>query len=255
VILAGEILFALGLLLSWANSAIHVALYDRPIYALSPRMFRGRVGGMRLVPVLGASVGFVGLVGLFFAGIHREITAVAVLAALVGIRRFEIAQWKGDVVVRLGKYVPAGACLLSWLVADLVLRALAVEAPERLAWNASCGMLAGAHVLAGIAKVRESGWAWMHGRYQALLIAERGFAGPRWLRALRLAVARSMRASWLVGVVGMLAEFGAFLFVVPAARPFVLAAMMILYLGFMVLLGYFEFEWIVVIVAVTLLAA
>jgi hypothetical protein len=34
----------------------------------------------------------------------------------------------------------------------------------------------------------------------------------------------------------------------------VLAVMMALYLGFMLLLGYFEFEWIVVIIAVTLLA-
>jgi hypothetical protein len=184
--LAGEILFSLGLLLSWANSAIHVAFSDRPIYMLSARMFRGRVRGLRLLPVLAASVVFVTLTALFLVDIQREIVAAALLGGLLAVRRFEIAQWKGDVVVRLGKYVPAGGSLLAWLVANLVLRLCHVEQAERLAWNAATGVLAGAHVLAGIAKVRESGWSWMHARYQALLVAE---PASRWR-------ARCARARW-----------------------------------------------------------
>jgi hypothetical protein len=251
----GHILFALGLLLSWANSALHIALADRPIYAGSIRMFRGSVGRTRLALVLGASVAYVALVVSFVAGTHPRASAAAIVAALAVIRRFEIAQWHDDIVVRLGKYVPAAACLLAWLSTDIALEALGTPEAERLAWNAACGVLAGAHVLAGIAKVRESGPSWMQAHHQALLIAERAFAGPAWMRSLRLAVARSPRASHVVGIVGLVAEFAAILLVVPAARPFVVTAMLVLYLGFMLLLGYFEIEWMAVILAVALLAA
>lgn len=253
----GVVLFALGLAISWINSSLHVALTERPVYAGSPRMFRGPVGRARLVPLLLASAGFVGLLVLFVLRVQPELVAVGLLTALVLIRRVEIAQWHDDIVVRLGKYVPAGACLSGWLAADVVLQLTGRSAAEAraLGWNASCGVMAGAYVLAGLVKLRKSGLGWVRADRQALLVAERAFAGPRWMRSLRLSVVRSKTVSLCAGLFGLGVELAALGLVYPPARIPVAAAVVALHGGFMLLLGYFEVEWLVVLAAIVLLAA
>lgn len=249
-------LFAVALCLSWANSAIHVALSDRPMYIRSIRIFQNLTQIKRIVCLLVLSLGYLALVGLFLVGWHRPWIALVILGVLLSIRRFEIAQWPGDIVVRLGKYVPAAACLLAWLVSSSVLAWLGHERvrAEALGWDAACGVMAGAHVLAGIAKVRESGWVWLLPKYQSLLVAERAYVGPRILRGLRWSIASSKTASLVVGATGFSVELLAGLFVVPELRPFLLGVILLLYTGFLVLLGYFEIEWMLVLTAITLLA-
>jgi hypothetical protein len=255
--IAGRLLFCFALVLSWANSAMHVALADRPLYAMSGRVREEPAIPNRLPAILVASAAFVGLVITFYLGIHVEWIAALILLSLIAIRRFEIRQWPGDIVVRLGKYVPAGACLLAWLIAAIVLTALGFPTARahELGWQASAGVLAGAYVLAAIAKLRETGLDWMNPGYQALLVAERAFSGPPAIRSLRAAIARSRLACQIVGSVGFFAEFLAAGFIFPPARPVVLAAVIALHLGFIVLLGYFEPEWVAVMIAVFLLAS
>ncbi len=253
----GTGLFAAALLLSWANSATHVVMSDRPLYMWGKRVLQGRVRLVRSGILALLSAGYVALVLAFSAGVHREWAAVGVLVAMAGIRRWEIAQWPGDLVVRLGKYLPAGLCLAAWLVGSSALAWSGRPADEasRLGWSAACGAMGGAYLLAGIAKLREAGLVWARPGYQALLVAERAFAGPRPLRALRLAVARSPLASRSMGVVGLGLELGAVLLVVPEARPVVAGAVVALHVGFALLLGYVEPEWTAALVAVVLLAA
>ncbi|MFZ5482337.1 MAG: hypothetical protein ACOZNI_36585 [Myxococcota bacterium] len=253
---AGLWLLGAGLLLSWANSALHVLLSDRPFYLLSARLFDGRVRAARAAVLAVLSLGYGGLVVAFVRAGASERLAVAILACLVAIRQWEIAQWQGDLVVRLGKYVPTAACLAGWLVAQPILRASGVGEGEawRLGWDAACGVMAGVYVLAGIAKLRESGPEWAKARHQALLVAERAYFGPRPLRALRLAVARSRASSAVVGAVGLGLELGAVAFLVPSLRPGLAGAIVAMHLGFFVLLGYVELEWTVVLLAITLLA-
>lgn len=249
-------LFAVGLCLSWANSAIHIALSDRPMYIRSIRIFQNLTQINRILTLLVLSAGYLALVAAFLVGWHRHLVAVVILVVLATIRRFEIAQWPGDIVVRLGKYVPAAACLLAWLVSSNVLVQLGQDRvrAEALGWDAACGVMAGAHVLAGIAKVRESGWVWLLPKYQSLLVAERAYVGPRVLRGLRWSIASSKSASLVVGITGFTVELLAGLFVVPDLRPFLLAVILLLYTGFVVLLGYLELEWMLVLTAITLLA-
>lgn len=253
----GYALFSIALVLSWANSAAHVLLSDRPLYMHSRRVFEGGVRGRRAAALAAPTLGFLALVWLFFARIQPELVAMLLLGAMAVIRRLEVMQWEGDVVVRLGKYVPAAACLLAWLMADAALFALGYDADvaRPTAWNAACGVMAGAYVLAGIAKLRESGPEWVHPRYQSLLIAERGYSGPTWVRRFRVAIARSRTASWIVGISGLAIEFAAIILVVPELRWITVGAVLAVHLGFTVLLGYFEPEWIVVIVAVVALAS
>lgn len=250
-------LYFVALLLSWANSAMHVAVPERPIYAGSPVVLEGAPPKSRALPLGAATLLFVALALSFTLGYWMEWVGLGLFVMMSIIRRFEIAQWEGDIVVRLGKYVPTAACMLGWLVTQLVLGAMGYEEAERhqLGWDAACGMLAGAYVLAGIAKVRQSGWVWTHPKYQALLLAERGFIGPPWVRKVRLAAARSRPVASVIGISGFLIEFVAAAYVIPAARPVVLAAVILLHLGFMLLLGYFEFEWVVVMTATTLLGS
>jgi hypothetical protein len=54
-----------------------------------------------------------------------------------------------------------------------------------------------------------------------------------------------------MGITGTLVEFGGALFVALALRPAVVA----LRVGLVVLLGYIEVEWVLVVIAITLLAA
>ncbi len=86
-----------------------------------------------------------------------------------------------------------------------------------------------------------------------LLIAERAFWGPRIVRGLRLAVARSRAWSTAAGVFGLGVELAALALVVPEARVPAAAGVIALHLGFMTLLGYFEIEWLVVLVALLFL--
>jgi hypothetical protein len=249
-------LFVVALILSWGNSAVHVALSDRPLYIRTLRVFRGSAPGRKVAAMVAATLGFLGLIAAFVADFHLEWTALAIVASLAAIRRLEIRQWPSDIVVRLGKYVPSAACLLAWLVSQPILRALGFDqqTARHLGWNSSCGVLAGAYVLAAIAKVRESGWSWMHPRYQALLVAERAYAGLPVFRGIRTIVASSRPAAAVIGFAGFATELAAIAFVVPSARPAVVALVILLHAGFLVLLGYFEPEWVLAMIAVTLLA-
>jgi hypothetical protein len=252
----GRWFLAVGVLLSWVNSATHVALPDRPLYMRSRRIFKGRIPHLKALILGLGTLAMLTLVGFFLTRRFPEATAFGIIALMIAIRRFEIRQWPGDIVVRLGKYVPAGAALTAWLVTQPIARVLgvSVERAHALGWHASCGVLAGAYVLAAIAKLRESGWVWMHPRYQALLVAERAYYGPPALRGFRAWIAGSKRASTVVGVVGLFGEIAAVGFLVPALRVPILAFVLLLNFGFWALLGYLELEWMVVFVGITLLS-
>ncbi len=254
---AGRWLFAVALFLSWANSATHVALSDRPLYIRTMRVFQGGAPVGKVATLLVATSAMVALIIAFVIGSHPEWSALGIVVSLALIRRFEIRQWPGDIVVRLGKYVPSAACLLAWLVSQPVLRAFGfdTDSTRRLGWNSACGVMAGAYVLAAIAKLRESGWVWVKPRYQALLIAERAYVGLPIFRGIRSRAARSRSTSAVIGFAGFVSEFLAIAFVVPVARPYVVALVVLLHAGFVILLGYFEPEWVIVIIAVTMLAS
>lgn len=254
MITLGEGLFGAALMLSWANSALHILWSDRPFYMHSARVLQGRAPRAGVIGLL--TLAFTPLV-VWFTIAQDWRAALPILASIAAIRRWEIAQWPDNIVVRLGKYAPAAASLLAWLCTRAVGGLFGADPTEtaRLGWNAACGVIGGAYLLAAIAKVREAGWVWMHPRYQALLVAERAFSGPRLLRGLRWAVARSTFVSSAMGITGMLVEFGGALFVVPELRPAVAAAVVALHIGFVVLLGYIELEWVLVVIAITLMAA
>lgn len=164
-------------------------------------------------------------------GWHRELPAVVALAAILVLRRADVATCGRDIVVRLGEYAPASACLLARLAGVPVARALGpptVEAHQRgcdTAAGAYGGAYGGAYVRVGIAWLRGSGTGWGTPDAMALLLAERA-SGV--LGGLPLALARSRPACRIVGLVGLWLELGAVAFVAPPARLW-MAALVVLF--------------------------
>jgi hypothetical protein len=71
------------------------------------------------------------------------------------------------------------------------------------------------------------------------------------VRAARRAAGRSVRITSFVGVFGLLSEFACVLYVFPDLRVWLTATVIALHAGILLLLGYVEPEWLVVMVAIT----
>lgn len=253
----GLALFTLALVFSWVNSALHVLLPHRPLYAFSASAAPSDpIPARRLVAVGLATLGFAAASGAWALSDWPRLGAAAVLLVLLSIRQVEKRQWPGNMVVRLGKYVPAAACLLGWLVAATLTRALSWEeaASQRAGWEAAAGVMAALYPLAALSKLRLTGWRWMRPQHHALMIAERAYTGPHWVRAIRQRGSRSMALCGFVGMFGLLSEFACALYVFPDARLFVTAIVLALHAGILLFLGYIEPEWILVMVGLTVMA-
>lgn len=240
-----EWLYAAALLAAWGNGAIAIVQEDKPLYAWNGSALWAPRRGTKLVLALGLTAVFLGLVALWADDHTRPLGTLLTWGALLALRRVDVARWQGDTVVRLGRYAPAAAGLLGWGGAWAVARLLGLDAirADTLGWHAASGVLAGCYGLAALAKLRETGLEWLHPRNHALLLAERSFVGPRWLRRLRWAAASNPAFCRVVGAFGLAAEALGLLFVVPALRVPVGAGVLSLFAGIVLFLGYVEVEW------------
>ncbi len=245
---------AAGLLAGLANTLFHLRYHHVPLY-LDPRSV---VGDPEAVPwpprVWGLATLAVAGVLLVVGGFHPGLAAPFTLAALLGLRQHEVGTYGPEIVVRLGKYAPASACLLGWWVARTISLALGHPGAEADAhgWDAASGVFGGCYVLAGIAKLRESGWAWGRAENMSLMLAERGFG--RW-GSLRLWLAQQRPACGLIGATGLWIELGAVAFVYAPLRPAFAVGVVLFKLFTWVLFGYFEPEWVFTVIAIGLAAA
>jgi hypothetical protein len=238
-----------------ANALFHIALADRPVYLMEPGALAA--GRPRLPLGIVPAVALFAIADVaFVAGIARPLAMLVVIGTLFAIRLVEIRTYSGDTVVRLGKYAPAAATMLAWVIAFAVATALgrSPERAEALGWDAASGMYGAAFGLAALAKVRETGWSWISGANMQLLVAERAHdAGP--VGRLRGWVARSPRLCAGMGVVGLLAEAVGPLLVVRDLRP-ALSGFIVSFYGLIwLLLGYAEPEWVLVALALGVAAA
>lgn len=248
----GPALFALALVASWGNSATHVVLSDRPLYAFTTNVMTMPIRTQRLAWAGVASVGFLAALWLWAASGWPRLGAAAVIAALLAIRQVETRQWPGQMVVRLGKYVPAASCLTGWLIVVTLTRTLGWDEPRSVAagWEAAAGVMAALYPLAALSKLKLTGWRWMRAEHHALMIAERAYTGPMWVRRARSAGSRSWAVCAFVGTFGLLSEFACAAYIFPDARIAVTATVLALHAGIGLFLGYFEPEWLLVMIAI-----
>ncbi len=255
-VVIGRWLFALCLLASWYNHLRNILTADRIAYDRR-RAFglRDAAKTTRLV-ALGATLPFASCLVAFALRMFEPWTGILIVGALYALRRVAVAQWPDDQVVRLGKYVPSAAALVGYSVMSVALRFSSWDAPRReaLAWEAAAGVLAAAYGLSAYAKHEQSGWRWGRSDNVALLVAERAYGGAPSLFRFRLWAAQSPRVCAVLGYTSVFIEAAGVLFVVSALRWPYTALATSLQLGIVVLLGYLEVEWILVMIAVTLVS-
>jgi hypothetical protein len=249
--MSGEPVLALAVGLGLANSLFHLVYHRVPVY-LDPTTAVGDAAAVRLrAPQLATALAGVGAIVAFAAGWWPELAGAVAIVATWRLYRWELGTYPGQLIVQLGKYAPAAATLLGFVVARLLARALGLDADAR-AWDAAAGVFGGCYVLAGIAKVRGSGWGWGRAEHMSVLLAERGFG--RW-GALRLRLAQSRAACAAIGWGGLLVELGGVAFVWAPARPGLAVGLVAFKAATWLLFGYFEPEWALVAVAIGLAAA
>lgn len=244
-----RVLLALALGAGLANTLFHLRYHHVPLY-LDPRSVVGDSAAAPLPrAVLLLGLGAIAAVVAIGSGWWPMITAPVALLMIVGLRRFEVATYGPQIVVRLGKYAPASACLLAGWVAALVGLTLGIDREhlELYAWDAAAGVFGSCYLLAALAKVRETGWSWGKAEHMSVMLAERGF-GPA--GGLRLWLAQRRLACATIGMTGMVVELAGVLFVWAPLRPALAAVVVVFKLMTWLLFGYFEPEWVLVVMAI-----
>lgn len=193
-------------------------------YSSGLSLLTRRPTGLGLAVTLLGTPMFIYACWTFFSAPFSLAWASLLLGMMAGVRQLERRVWHDDIVVKLGKYVPAAAALLGHSLARgaLLLLDRAPAEAEAAGWEAACGVLGGAFFLAGLAKLRESGFDWVPARHEALLIAERAYSGAPALRWLRRRVAATPWLCLAAGLYGFYGEFLGLLFALRAcvaARP------------------------------------
>jgi len=249
--LIGRILFGLCLMLSWWISMTHIIHNTEMLYT---RSVRGRLFfDRRVVAFLPLTVLFgVAVVG-FVLQWMEVFSAIIVVLAIVGIRRWEISRWKDNIVVDLGKYAPSASCLVAYLCGYGVALWLG-SPPEAMGTEVACGALGAAWFLTGWKKLQLSGVRWMSTESMGLLMAERAYIGTPPLRALRRAVIRSRSLLLVIGFLGLVLELGGLAFCMPSLRMAYALTIEGLLIGVAILLGYVEPEWMGIILALALMS-
>ena len=240
----------------------------RAVQALGLLWAWGSLG--RVLKVAGlpyAPPGFSGLAPLTSPAVAALFSAIFIvsLVAFVGDRRRDAAAMVMAVLLA------AGAGLQTWqwppgegvngavnlpgavLVAMAVARWRAAEGDREAAGiEAGAGVVAAGYVLAGLAKLGGSGFAWTSRENLGMQIVSQGYAGMGALEPLRLYVADSGGLCRLLGVGTLAIELGAVLFMLPRLRPFVAAAIVALHLGIALLMDLHHYDWMFTTVGVAM---
>lgn len=249
-------MFGLSLLLSWLNSMTHVLHAEKLVYNRWVTLLTQRPENLRWVVLGGLTLIYVSLLAAFCLDWGRQPAGWVMLGMMIFIRGWEIRQWNRDIVVGLGKYVPAAASLLGFLTVSAVVRQVAPAwDAEAAGWHGAAGVLAASWGLAAFAKLRESGMVWVSGANVAVLVRERSYLAPGPIKKLRRAVSKIPWLCLAAAYVGFWGEAAGMLFIVPDLRWGVAIASVLFQLGITVLLGYWELEWIFIMLAVAGLSA
>lgn len=246
-------LFGICMLLSWGMTASHLLSRGAMIYTDGPLRAFQKPGVPRTLALVAGTLAVLGCVVGFV--LHQATWAGVGFLVLIGaFRQWERSQWQGDKVVELGKYVPTATVLLGFLVGRGVADLAGAEDPAHIGWQVACGAMGSTFTLAALSKWKEAGAAWFTGHGLQLLISERAFLVPQPVRGLRAWFGASPRLCTAMSAGAFLLEAFGFLFCVPQLRWAFFAAGATMLVGFWALLGYWEVEWGLVLLALTLLS-
>jgi len=249
-------MFGLSLMLAWTNSAMRVLHSDQLVYSGWNHMLGLQVRSRRTLVMGGLTLLFLALTVGFCAttGLWRQPFGWAMLGLMALARQWQIEEWSEELVVGLGNYNPTAAVLLGFLVASGVVAVVAPEwSADAAGWNAGCGVMAASWGLAAFAKYRASGVRWASVGNIALLVRERSYTGPKPLMRLRRWASGQKALCLTAAYMGFWGEAAGLAFVVPGLRWPVALASVVFQLGLMLLMGYYEAEWLLVMLSMAVL--
>ena len=261
----GRLLFGLCLMLSWLNSIVHIVQAKEMIYSRGMRLHWSLPTANILLTLGFASLIFSGFTLYFVQTVSENLwyqnlefwQGSAIIALIYWIRHWEISLWRDNIVRDLGKYSPSGTCLFGYLIALVLHPYLPSEmqsTPQRMGVEIACGILGAAWFLAGWKKLEYSGIKWISDKNVGLLLAERSYLGPKILRQMRRFVISQSWLLWIIGFLGVLLELIGPIYCFSDFRIAYAIIINGLLISTGILMGYWEPEWMLSIVALTLLS-
>jgi hypothetical protein len=251
----GLLVFGACMLLSWTQTVLHLIDPGRMNYTQGPGLPMHSVPLSRIAILGMGTIVVVGVTGAFVFQTYPLVAALIYLVVLAVYRQWEKVQWEGDIVVKLGKYVPAAAALLGYVLGCGIAILIDYEDPYWAGWEVACGFMGACYSLAGVAKWLKVGSKWFDGIGMQMLIYERSLLSRGLLKRIRERSGRSWRLCAGLTGGGFLVELFGFMYIFPSLRLLYLGLAAPMVVGFFVFLGYFELEWALVLIALTLLSA
>ena len=246
----GRYLFGFCLFLSWLNSTVHILQPQEMVYT---RGMQAKFGGRAWKRLLPAWLIFIPTCIIFSLAHFELVTGILILALIYWIRHWEISLWRERIVVDLGKYSPSGTCLFFYLIGYAVGPYFDLH-PQIVGLELACGVTASAWILSGWKKIEISGWKWISSKTMGLMFAERAYIGHPVLRAIRRFCYESKFISFTVAFFGVFLELLGIMFIFPELRMYYAIIINIVLILNTFLLGYFEPEWMISIVALALMS-
>ena len=174
----------------------------------------------------------------------------ALYAIMLGLRTWERSQWADAAEsIRLGAYAPSLAVLLG---AGVLLGL--TDGDVATGWEGACGVLGGCYFLAGLSKVKHAGSRWFSASNLPLLLVERAHGNDDTpVRRARLFIATRPKLAAGLAATALLVQLSGPLFAFEATRTLVAIPMILQFVGFAILLGYREWEWIYITIGLWLI--
>lgn len=219
------LLFAFGLS---ASHAVGMSPQGVPSWFLQPGVW-----GVLTLAFLASLTGWV-------LGRHERTASFALLALLFTAGHVEMAA--RGVTMPVVLHVIVTAVFTAWVVCWLAGSGSDEPARRARAHEAACGVYAAIMFLAGFAKLRYSGLAWVDGDRHAFMILERSFATTTALDTFRSGLAGHPALLEIGASYTLAIECAAPLFLVPRLRKWFALAMLPLPVGLAFTFGFFPFE-------------
>ena len=247
----GRYLFGFCLFLSWLNSMVHILQSKEMVYS---RGIQARFSSPALYKLLPASLVFLVTCVAFCLEYFELISGLIIIGGIYWIRRWEISLWRERIVVDLGKYSPSGTCLFFYLLGYGFAPIFDID-PQKVGLEMACGVLASAWFLSGWKKLELSGIKWISSKTTGLMLAERAYIGPPILRSIRRFCLQYRPLLFTIGFLGLFLELIGIMFIFPEFRIYYAIIINILLILTAVLLGYFELEWMLAIIALAIMSS
>lgn len=247
----GRYLFVFCLFLSWLNSLVHIIQSKEMVYTrgVQPKL---TAPAWRILGPMTALYLF--FCGLFCFAIFELLSGIAIMVCIYWIRHWEISLWRERIVVDLGKYSPSGTCLFFYLIAYVIAPIFELH-PQKAGVEVACGITAAAWILSGWKKLEISGLKWISSNTMGLMLAERAYIGHPVLRAIRRFCVSHNWILFTISFMGVFLELLGIIFIFPELRLYYAIIINVLLAATYVVLGYIEPEWMISIIALTLMSA